>query len=314
MACSFLLILICSQSSNRLINKYPATIDCTPILEGKTNEELQTAAIIEWTSLTAAEEQNQPVSYKGHVQCFCDKMADEEDKEADEEYGDDDLMICKDYQHSKLTTFVATNGITLIITVINQVLTAVSISLITWIGYDTHSEMLTKITNGVFAAQFFNTAILILLVYANLDEVDENAGKLLDGQFRDYSPKWYTLVGNNIVQTMFINAFMPIITETIPVVVSGLKRCVDRGFCTSRDSVYSTKQTQIYSYIDLYVGPDYVIHFKYSQILNVTFVTMMYGLGMPILFPIAAVSYFIFYIVERYQVAFTYPMPPALDD
>ena len=254
------------------------------------------------------------MSYKGHVQCFCDKMADEEDKDADEEYGDDDLMICKDYQHSKLTTFFATNGITLIITVINQVLTAVSISLITWIGYDTHSEMLTKITNGVFAAQFFNTAILILLVYANLDEVDENAGKLLDGQFRDYSPKWYTLVGNNIVQTMFVNAFMPIITETIPVIVSGFKRCVDRGFCTSRDSVYATRQTQIYSYIDLYVGPDYVIHFKYSQILNVTFVTMMYGLGMPILFPIAAVSYFIFYIVERYQVAFTYPMPPALDD
>lgn len=57
-----------------------------------------------------------------------------------------------------------------------------------------------------------------------------------------------------------------------------------------------------------------MIHFKYSQILNVTFVTMMYGLGMPILFPIAAVSYFIFWAVERYQVAFTYPMPPALDD
>ena len=179
LACSFLLILICSQSSNRLLNKYPATIDCVPIIEGHENDELQTAAIIEWTSLTAAEENGLAVSYKGHVQCFCDKMASEEDKPADEEYGEDSLMICQDYQHSKLTTFFATNGITLIITAINQVLRAVSISLITWIGYDTHSQMLTKITNGVFAAQFFNTAILILLVYANLDEVNEKAGKLL---------------------------------------------------------------------------------------------------------------------------------------
>ena len=97
-------------------------------------------------------------------------------------------------------------------------------------------------------------------------------------------------------------------------IVQGFKRSMDRGFCTSRDSLYATKQTQIYSYIDLYVGPDYVIHFKYSQILNVTFVTMMYGLGMPILFPIAAVSYLIFWLVERYQVAYTYPMPPAMDD
>ena len=41
---------------------------------------------------------------------------------------------------------------------------------------------------------------------------------------------------------------------------------------------------------------------------------MMYGVGMPILFPIAGLSYFIFWLVERYQIAFTYPMPPALDD
>ena len=110
---------------------------------------------------------------------------------------------------------------------------------------------------------------------------------------------------------MFINAFMPIISESIVVATGSLRRCIDRG-CT-RD-IYKTKQSQIYSYIDLYVGPDHVIHFKYSQLLNVTFVTMMYGLGMPMLFPIAGVSYFVFWLVERYQIAYTYPMPPALDD
>ena len=80
-----------------------------------------------------------------------------------------------------MATFVATNSITIIITLINQVLIKVSIGLISWIGYDTHSEMLTKITNGVFAAQFFNTAILILLVYANLEEVSPGLGNILDG-------------------------------------------------------------------------------------------------------------------------------------
>lgn len=66
--------------------------------------------------------------------------------------------------------------------------------------------------------------------------------------------------------------------------------------------------------MDLYSGPEYIIHFKYSALLNVTFVTMMYGLGLPILFPIAALSYFIFWATERYQMAYTYQMPPALDD
>ena len=55
--------------------------------------------------------------------------------------------------------------------------------------------------------------------------------------------------------------------------------------------------------MDLYSGPDFIIHFKYSFILNVTYVTMFYGAGLPILFPIAVLSYIIFYICERYQLA-----------
>ena len=41
---------------------------------------------------------------------------------------------------------------------------------------------------------------------------------------------------------------------------------------------------------------------------------MMYGAGLPILFPIAALSYFIFYCAERYGLAYTYEMPPSMND
>lgn len=77
---------------------------------------------------------------------------------------------------------------------------------------------------------------------------------------------------------------------------------------------YYTKTTQIYQYLDLYTGPDYIVHYKYSGILNVTYVTMLYGLGLPMLFPIAFLSYFIFWATERYQIAYTYQLPPAMDD
>ena len=56
------------------------------------------------------------------------------------------------------------------------------------------------------------------------------------------------------------------------------------------------------------------MHYKFSNILNITFVTMLYGLGLPILFPIALVSYIIFWMTERYQVAYFYQLPPAMDD
>lgn len=50
------------------------------------------------------------------------------------------------------------------------------------------------------------------------------------------------------------------------------------------------------TYIDIYSGPEYLIHFKYAHIMNVIFVTMMYGLGVPVLFLVAILSYLVLYL------------------
>lgn len=57
-------------------------------------------------------------------------------------------------------------------------------------------------------------------------------------------------------------------------------------------------------YKDLYSGKDYFIHFKYSDALNVCYIAMMYGGGMPILFPIASFTFFSQWISERVIVAY----------
>jgi hypothetical protein len=48
--------------------------------------------------------------------------------------------------------------------------------------------------------------------------------------------------------------------------------------------------------------------------MNITFVTLMYGLGVPLLFPIAALAYFILYSLERILTAYFYQLPPTFDD
>ena len=57
-----------------------------------------------------------------------------------------------------------------------------------------------------------------------------------------------------------------------------------------------------------------MIHFKYSGILNVCWIVMMYGMGMPALFPIAAITYWILLTVERLACAYFYQLPPTFDD
>ena len=66
-------------------------------------------------------------------------------------------------------------------------------------------------------------------------------------------------------------------------------------------------------YIDLYAGPTFQIDFRYSRLMNNIFVTMMYGCGLPILFPIALVSLVVTYFVEIYMLFYIYRVPPAYD-
>ena len=77
---------------------------------------------------------------------------------------------------------------------------------------------------------------------------------------------------------------------------------------------YVTKSTNMAKYKSIYGGAEYLIHFKYSEFLNLTYITMMYGLGVPLLFPIAALYMFIAYVCERIMLAYVVRQPPAMDD
>lgn len=48
--------------------------------------------------------------------------------------------------------------------------------------------------------------------------------------------------------------------------------------------------------------------------MNIVWVTMFYGVGLPILFPLAAFNFFNQFICERITVAFMVRIPPALND
>lgn len=63
-------------------------------------------------------------------------------------------------------------------------------------------------------------------------------------------------------------------------------------------------------YSDLYSGPEFFLHYKYSQILTVSYVTFMYGYGLPLLFPVACVSIGILYFTEKTMLYYVYKTPP----
>ena len=215
LAVSFVIIFVLTNMSNEAVNKYPIVTDCTALAGYDDYDHLLEISTSVWKQNQALEELGKPVSYKsGYVQCFCIDRAAEEDA-VDVEYGDENLKICEDYWASSSFAFIISNVIMVVIIGINTVIRMAAIALITWIRYDTMSEQMTKITNGVFIALFFNTGILLILSNANFSDVSTLLGKFFDGTHYDYSPNWYASVGAYLVSTMNLNAFMPPVYEGI---------------------------------------------------------------------------------------------------
>jgi hypothetical protein len=102
---------------------------------------------------------------------------------------------------------------------------------------------------------------------------------------------------------MIFNIAYPIAEFLIFYLIRFIKRSIDSGFTCNKKK---TKKEVIIDYVDLYCGPEYVIHYKYSFIMNVVFMTFMFGAGLPILFPLALCSLVVLYIMERLQAAYSY--------
>jgi hypothetical protein len=131
-----------------------------------------------------------------------------------------------------------------------------------------------------------------------------------EGRYTDFTVDWYKDVGGVIISTMIFNIAWPIIEFVMFFSLRTAYRLWDNSF-TFKSS--NTKTKILIDYVNLYSGPEYVIHYKYSFILNVVFMTFMFGAGMPILFPIALCSLIVLYIMERLQAAYSYQKPPMFD-
>ena len=131
--------------------------------------------------------------------------------------------------------------------------------------------------------------------------------------FSDYTSDWYLVVGKQIQRTMFIQSMMPYIQLTIMLTKKLILRFKDSKF-TLFDEFPKTKKITIQQYVDLYSGPDVVVHFRYSSICNMTYVAFTHGLALPLLFPITLFGIINIYLCERVLFAYFYRQPPMFDN
>ena len=69
----------------------------------------------------------------------------------------------------------------------------------------------------------------------------------------------------------------------------------------------------IQAFDEIYSGPEFTLHYKYSYILVWVFVCFTFGAGLPMLFPLGFLALFLFYSIERLMIAYSYRKPPMFN-
>lgn len=104
---------------------------------------------------------------------------------------------------------------------------------------------------------------------------------------------------------------MPFINVVFSAMYIIIPWALDTRFTFDR---FYTKQTSLNSYKQVYMGYDFELHVKYTNAMVMMFTAMMYGLSMPIMFPITAIFMYTYWLCERIQVVWIYKLPPKLNN
>lgn len=142
--------------------------------------------------------------------------------------------------------------ISLTISILNTVIAYVNMYLIQRIGYHYKSLTLKFVITFVFASQFINTGILLLLTNANFDNTILSFIPVRN-KFKDFSSVWYLTIGRSVVTTMVIACVMPYVKFVTDYSKKLIFRIWDSN-CTCCRKVPKTKKITVQQYVNLYEG------------------------------------------------------------
>jgi hypothetical protein len=219
--------------------------------------------------------------------------------------------ICKNYTTDLLFSQANAYSLKYVIVIINYIIGKVVQMIITSVGCSSESSRLQYITSCIFVCQFFNTGFLVMLVNANLNGQGWILGKIFNGSESDFSLRFFTTTGDILVGSMMFNTWFPVMMEFGWFGYRVFFRVLDQVGLSGEQK---TRKITLQQYINTYAGPVWFIQWKYSSILNIVYVTLTFGMGLPLLFPLAAVQMLVIYCLEKYMIYYLYQEPPAYDE
>jgi hypothetical protein len=257
--CSFAVVVYGKYAQKQYVEKYNPDLDCEIVNNWKDYNTIiarnRTLADVEYTN--------------AKVNCYCNEkffdvgLLNLKYYNITSDVNNQIIYPCNDWLDRFLQYQGLMYGIIIVIPLINAIVVIVQIILTNFERNKNLTEDLSSNMFKCFITQFLNTAIVLLLVNLRIDSIyNKNPDFFIfTGLYDDLSPSWYVNTGATIAFTMFINIFTPHLSSILMCIFYKCLRCCDSG-CSMETSKKLTKK----GFYSLYVGPEFRIDTRYSQV------------------------------------------------
>lgn len=107
---------------------------------------------------------------------------------------------------------------------------------------------------GIFLCQYVNTAIVLPLSNANFKNTNIKVLSYFDGQYSDFTQQWYLDIGSSLVNTLWIQSFMPWVEFFMLRVKIHVVRYWDGGKWKLHD-ITKTNTKTVREFVRMHEGP-----------------------------------------------------------
>ena len=195
----------------------------------------------------------------------------------------------------------------LLIVIINMLLKVIMKRLVNFERPISQSKFSTSLTTKLTIFQFLNTALVTMLVNANLNDFDTGdsdptlGGLVFNGDYSDFTKGWHLQIGTALLLTMIINLSTPLVFYWL---LPWYAKCVainkdrSRCCCCCQHPKESKKITQG-DYENMLLGGPFGLEARYAIVNMVTGVSIVFGPSTPLLYPFAFIYLILQYWADK---------------
>ena len=201
------------------------------------------------------------------------------------------------------------------LSVINLVLESCMKTVTKWEKHDTRTLQTANIMLKVFVTLFINTSFILWFVNANMLSGEEGdsgpslgLASFLRGRYDRMTAEWYVNIGSALTYMMILDCFVP---HFVPMLTAALKTVEGNLQRSSRSQNWKGHiQRDLNMSLEY---PTFEIEIRLAYIMNTFAFTCLYFSTLPLLLPLAVLSFTVSMWVDRIMILRVYSKPPVYD-